>query len=64
MNPELLKKAEASIQVNLNRVAKKLHKDNAAAAKDFVEGSMSRIKVCEVAYCKVQLWKQHVASNK
>ncbi|XP_066251929.1 hydroxyacyl-coenzyme A dehydrogenase, mitochondrial-like [Euwallacea similis] len=44
VNPELLKKAEASIGTNLNRVAKKLYKDDASATQKFVDAVRSRIQ--------------------
>ncbi|CAG9865221.1 unnamed protein product [Phyllotreta striolata] len=44
VNPDVLKKTEASIQTSITRVAKKLHKDDTAAAKKFIEESLSRVK--------------------
>ncbi|XP_073962054.1 probable 3-hydroxyacyl-CoA dehydrogenase B0272.3 isoform X2 [Choristoneura fumiferana] len=45
LQPELLEKAQKSIQNNLTRVAKKVHKDDAAKVEGFVKESFSRIKV-------------------
>lgn len=45
LQPELLEKAQKSIQSNLGRVAKKLYKDDAAKAQSFVAESSERIKV-------------------
>ncbi|XP_066140595.1 hydroxyacyl-coenzyme A dehydrogenase, mitochondrial-like [Euwallacea fornicatus] len=44
VNPELLKKAEASISTNVNRVAKKLYKDDASATQKFVDAVRGRIQ--------------------
>lgn len=44
MNADILKKAESSIAASVSRVAKKLYKDDASAAKKFVEETQSRIK--------------------
>lgn len=45
LQPELLEKAQKSIQNNLGRVAKKLYKDDAAKAQSFVAEANKRIKV-------------------
>lgn len=45
MKPELLEKAQKSIQNNLTRVGKKLYKDDNAKIEDFIKESLSRIKV-------------------
>uniref|UniRef100_V5GTA0 3-hydroxyacyl-CoA dehydrogenase n=1 Tax=Anoplophora glabripennis TaxID=217634 RepID=V5GTA0_ANOGL len=44
VNADILKKAESSIANSLSRVAKKLYKDDASAAKKFVDETQSRIK--------------------
>jgi len=44
LNADILKKSESSIQNSIARVAKKVHKDDANAAKKFVEETVSRIK--------------------
>ncbi|XP_072392333.1 hydroxyacyl-coenzyme A dehydrogenase, mitochondrial-like [Diabrotica undecimpunctata] len=46
LNADILKKSETSIQTSVGRVAKKLHKEDAAAAKKFVEETTGRIKYC------------------
>lgn len=45
LKPELLEKAQKSIQNNLNRVAKKVHKDDPSKAESFVKEAIERIKV-------------------
>ncbi|XP_052751209.1 probable 3-hydroxyacyl-CoA dehydrogenase B0272.3 isoform X2 [Galleria mellonella] len=44
LQPELLEKAQKSIQNNLTRVAKKTFKDDAAKIENFVKDAASRIK--------------------
>ncbi|CAH0564361.1 unnamed protein product [Brassicogethes aeneus] len=44
VNADILKKAEGSIVNSVGRVAKKMYKDDAAAAKKFLEETQSRIK--------------------
>ncbi|KAL3272910.1 hypothetical protein HHI36_014369 [Cryptolaemus montrouzieri] len=44
LNPEVLKRADSGIVNSLQRIAKKLHKDNETEAKNFVEQTRSRIK--------------------
>ncbi|KAG5869218.1 hypothetical protein JTB14_023525 [Gonioctena quinquepunctata] len=44
LSSDILKKSEASIATNLGRVAKKLYKDDGAAAKKFLDESSSRLK--------------------
>lgn len=44
VSSDLLKKAEAGISKSLERVAKKVHKDNPSAAQSFVQESLKRIK--------------------
>lgn len=45
LKPELLEKAQKSIQNNLNRVARKVHKDDPSKAESFVKEASERIKV-------------------
>ncbi|KAJ0174874.1 hypothetical protein K1T71_009982 [Dendrolimus kikuchii] len=45
LQPELLEKAQKSIQSNLTRVGKKLYKDDAGKVDGFVKESFDRIKV-------------------
>lgn len=45
LKPEILDKAQQSIQKNLIRVGKKLYKDDAMKGENFVKDSFSRIKV-------------------
>ncbi|XP_061719022.1 probable 3-hydroxyacyl-CoA dehydrogenase B0272.3 isoform X2 [Cydia pomonella] len=45
LKPELLEKAQKSIQQNLTRVAKKVHKNDAAKVEAFVQDAAGRIKV-------------------
>lgn len=45
LNSEILQKGLKSIQTNLTRVAKKVHKDDAAKIESFVKDSLARIKV-------------------
>lgn len=45
LQPELLEKAQKSIQNNLTRVARKIHKDDKAKIEGFVRESFDRIKV-------------------
>lgn len=45
LQPELLEKAQKSIQGNLTRVARKVHKDDKAKIEVFVKESFDRIKV-------------------
>ncbi|XP_022823312.1 probable 3-hydroxyacyl-CoA dehydrogenase B0272.3 [Spodoptera litura] len=45
INPELLEKAQKSIQTNLTRVGKKLYKGDEAKIADFVKESAERIRV-------------------
>lgn len=44
VNEGLLKKAETSIAANLNRVSKKIHKDNPSEAEKFVSETKNRLK--------------------
>ncbi|XP_060804813.1 hydroxyacyl-coenzyme A dehydrogenase, mitochondrial isoform X2 [Amyelois transitella] len=44
IKPELLEKAQKSIQTNLGRIGKKTFKDDAAKVENFVRDSFSRIK--------------------
>lgn len=43
VKPELIKKAESSIAANLERVSRKLHKDDPEKAKCFVESTLANI---------------------
>lgn len=45
LNPDILQKSQKSIENNLKRVAKKLHKDDVAKIDSFVKESLNRIKV-------------------
>ncbi|CAH2092556.1 unnamed protein product [Euphydryas editha] len=45
LKPELLEKAQKSIQNNLNRVARKVHKDDPSKIESFVKEASERIKV-------------------
>ncbi|XP_037292966.1 probable 3-hydroxyacyl-CoA dehydrogenase B0272.3 isoform X1 [Manduca sexta] len=45
LQPELLDKAQKSIQANLTRVGRKLYKDDAGKVEGFVSDSLDRIKV-------------------
>ncbi|CAG4944582.1 unnamed protein product [Parnassius apollo] len=45
LRPELLDKAQKSIQNNLTRVGKKMYKDDASKVEHFVNDSFNRIKV-------------------
>ncbi|CAH2043070.1 unnamed protein product, partial [Iphiclides podalirius] len=45
LKPELLDKAQQSIQKNLIRVGKKMYKDDTLKAENFVKDSLNRIKV-------------------
>ncbi|XP_068617528.1 probable 3-hydroxyacyl-CoA dehydrogenase B0272.3 [Battus philenor] len=45
IKPELLEKAQKSIQNNLTRVGKKLYKDDAVKVENFVKDSISRVKI-------------------
>lgn len=45
LQPELLEKAQKSIQNNLVRVGKKLYKDDQSKVEAFVKDSVDRIKV-------------------
>ncbi|XP_028039714.1 hydroxyacyl-coenzyme A dehydrogenase, mitochondrial-like isoform X1 [Bombyx mandarina] len=45
LEPEILNKAQKSIQANLGRVAKKLYKDDPGKIEGFVKESLDRIKI-------------------
>ncbi|CAK1586628.1 unnamed protein product [Parnassius mnemosyne] len=45
LKPELLEKAQKSIQNNLTRVGKKMYKDDVSKVENFVKDSINRIKV-------------------
>lgn len=45
VNQEALKKAEASIQTSIQRVAKKMFKDNPAEGEKFIKDSLSKVNV-------------------